>query len=77
MITQRDILAEAERRRNEIARAETERLIRRVMRNNAPSPNGRQRWLTRLGGQLETWGHSLQARYDEPLIISGAAQHET
>jgi hypothetical protein len=80
MIPQRDLLAvssEMERRRKDIAWAEKERLVRRVIKRNAPSSNGYQHWLARLGAQLETWGTHLQARYDESLSISGAAQQES
>jgi hypothetical protein len=76
MITQRDILVEAERRKHEIARAETERQIQHAMGHNRPSISGYQHWLTRLGAQLEIWGHGLQARYDETLSVSSASQQE-
>ena len=76
MVTQRDILVEAERRRAEMAWADKERRIRRVTRHNAPSANGYQGWLAGLGVQLQAWGDRLQGRYDEPLSISGSAQHE-
>ena len=76
MFNQRDMLVEAERRHDEMSRAQKERLVRSVMMHNAPSANGYQRWLARLGARMESWGYRLQARYDEPLSFPGAVQQE-
>ena len=76
MVTPRDILVEAERRRGEMAWADRERLVRRVMQHKTPSTNRYQRWLAGLGAQLEAWEGRLRGHYDEPLSISGAARQE-
>jgi hypothetical protein len=74
MVTQRDIMVEAERRKELVARMEKDQLIRRMTRQEAPRAKTHQLWLARLGAKLETWGCHLQARYGKSLSIPSAAQ---
>ena len=76
MITIYDYLVEAEQRRDEIVRAEKERLARQVSKPGWWMPGPWQRWLLRLGEWLVTWGCRLQARYAHALDVSGALQTE-
>ena len=61
--TMHEYLAETERRRDEMARAEQERLSRLLPRRESPLRQGIQRSLAHLGGVLSGWGTSLQRRY--------------
>jgi hypothetical protein len=63
MLTQKDMLAiaaERERRQDDIAWAERQRVIRRVMHQDAQPVHRHHRWLARLGQLLVRWGRSLQ-----------------
>jgi hypothetical protein len=68
MFTGRDVLVGRERRRDAMAFAEKERLIRSVTRVHPPFGERYQRWLARLGARLVVWGHQLQDRYAQPAI---------
>ena len=63
MITGQDILVARELRRDALARADKDRLIRQALAHSSPSRKGHQLWLARLGAQMVTWGQHLQARY--------------
>jgi hypothetical protein len=74
MITQKDVLYAAERRRDDMAFAQRQRLISQVMRADG-LPHKRYRyWLARLGKQLVSWGCHLQERYADALTLSSTAQ---
>ena len=61
---------EAERRKDEIAFAEKERLIRRILKKDSSLSQSYRRWLARLGTQMVSWGNRLQARYADALATS-------
>ncbi|MBC8444772.1 MAG: hypothetical protein H8D77_01465 [Chloroflexi bacterium] len=63
MITGKDVLYAAEVRRDRMAFAEQERLIRPVRRGGSLFFMHYRRWLARLGAQLIAWGDQLQTRY--------------
>jgi hypothetical protein len=62
----------AQRRREELALAEEERLIRLSRRRSVPSVRRHQRWLARLGAQMVAWGRRLEILYGDPLELSMA-----
>jgi len=62
MITFGDYLYEAERRKDDVARAEQYRLSLQVPKRDHPLLQGLRRLLARLGELLVAWGHHLQAR---------------
>ena len=63
MITGQDILVVREQRRDALAYAERERLVRQVLQRNPPSVKRHQLWLVRLGEHMVSWGQRLQTRY--------------
>ena len=63
MINEKDVLYAAEVRRDRMAFAEQERLIRSIRRDRPPFLMNYRRWLARLGAQLVAWGDQLQTRY--------------
>ena len=64
------------RRRDDLARAERERLARQIERHNSPRTRGYQRGLARLGAWLVAWGYRLQTRYGQVLVIPATQQQE-
>ena len=70
MYTERDILVIREHRRDAMAYAEQERLIRQA---RASWIRHYYCWLARLGAQMVAWGSRLQARYANPSIPPQAA----
>jgi hypothetical protein len=74
MTTYYDYLDEVERRRDDIATAERERMARQVSRSGAPRRARVNRWLVALGGLLVVWGCRLQTRFGSGLAVSGALQ---
>ena len=63
MITGQDILVVREQRRDALAYAEKERLVRQVLGRNSPPVKRHQLWLAHLGEQMVNWGQRLQTRY--------------
>jgi hypothetical protein len=70
MYTERDVLVIQEHRRDAMAYAAQERLIRQA---RAPWARAYRRWLARLGAQMVDWGGRLQTRYAHPSLPSRAA----
>jgi hypothetical protein len=71
-----DILYARERRRDDLAHAKKQRLVRLAL-SSRPSLSARyQRWLARVGTRLVAWGHRLEARYADALAISSAVHQE-
>ena len=70
MITFTDYLYKAERRKDEIARAEQYRLSLQVPKRDPPLMQGLRRLLARLSELLVAWGHQLQARDAIGSIVS-------
>ena len=61
--TMREYLSEMERRRDEMERAQKERLYRQLPRRESLMARGTRRSLARLGSSLTRWGEGLQRRY--------------
>ena len=62
----------AQRRREELALAEEEHLVRLSRRRSVPSLRRHRRWLARLGAQMAAWGRRLEILYADPLELSVA-----
>jgi hypothetical protein len=73
MITGRDVWIAREQRRDALALAERERLIRQIQGHQV---RGRRSaigercciWLAELGTHMVRWGERLQARYAQPSM---------
>lgn len=74
MITQRDVLYAAERRRDDMAFAQRQRLTSQALRADGLSRKRYHYWLASLGKQLVSWGSRLQERYADALALSSTVQ---
>ena len=63
MLSEREVMYAREVRRDALAAAEKERLIRQVQQARAPVRIPYRFWIARLGEQMIVWGQRLQARY--------------
>jgi hypothetical protein len=67
----------AERRKDDLAFAKEERLLRSIRKQSAPRSTRRyQRWLARFGARLVMWGGRLQARYASATHAPGDLRRE-
>jgi hypothetical protein len=73
MFTMRDHLVEAERRRDEMRRAEYRRLVRQA----TPTNNFNSRLCIHLGNILVRTGRRLQTRYAAPSYYIAASNPKT
>ena len=71
MFLEREYRVAQERRKDQLAWAEKQRLIRMVLANQ-PSRRRYRRWMARIGAQMVLWGSRLQARYADTLIAASA-----
>jgi hypothetical protein len=63
-----------ERRRDRLAWAAKERLIRNTLTRRSALQVRYQRWLARFGARLVRWGSHLQARYADTFAASTVRQ---
>jgi hypothetical protein len=72
MFIDRDALYVAEVRKDALATAERERLIRQMKTPRTPVRIPYQLWMNRLGARMIAWGQHLQARFAEPTLRGAA-----
>jgi hypothetical protein len=75
MFLEREYRVAQELRKDRLAQAEKQRLIRLVL-DNRPSRRRYRRWMARFGAQMVRWGSRLQARYADTLIAASAMHQE-
>jgi len=76
MLTLYDALVEMERHKDILIAAQHERLVKQALGHDSRPAKAYQRWLTRLGTQLITWGSRLQTRYGQSFDVASAWQQE-
>jgi len=68
MFTERDAMYARELRRDALAAAEKDRLIRQAETAHTPVRIPYQLWMARLGAKMVAWGQHLEARYASPPL---------
>jgi hypothetical protein len=63
MYIDREAIYARERRKDALATADKERLIRQIQRSRAPVRIPYRLWMARLGEAMIAWGQHLQTRY--------------
>ena len=63
-----DVMVAREQRKDQLARARRERLLRHVQASGPPARVRYRRWMAHLGDRLVAWGQLLRSRYaDTPI----------